>query len=306
MCGCGSPKPVILALRSCCWHTAFQICPTHQIPALAAAGFHVLAPDQRGYGGSSCPTAVDAYDIAALAADLVGLLDDAHAERAVWVGHDLGAMVAWSAARLHPDRVEAVVGMSLPPMPRGKLSPIAGYRKMVGENFFYILYFQQPGGADAELDGDPARSLRLMLTGLQSFTDPDAAARMFAPGPIGLLDRLAEPDQLPDWLSARDLDHYAGEFARAGFTGALNWYRNFDRNWEIMANPVTTAISAPALFLAGTADPVLLITPRDRVADVVTGTYREVMIDGAGHWLHVERPEQVNAALLEFLREVGG
>jgi pimeloyl-ACP methyl ester carboxylesterase len=277
----------------------------HQIPVLADAGFHVLAPDQRGYGGSSCPTAADAYDIAALTADLVGLLDDAGAERAVWVGHDLGAMVAWSAAQLHPDRVAAVVGMSLPPMPRGKRSPIQKYRRLLGENFFYILYFQQPGVADAELDDDPGRSMRLMLSGLQSLTDPDAAARMFAPETTGLLDRLVEPGQLPDWISARDLDHYVSEFARTGFTGALNWYRNFDRNWEIMANPVANTITAPALFIAGTADPVLLITPRDRATEVVTGPYREVMIDGAGHWLHQERPHEVNTAVLEFLREVG-
>ncbi len=277
----------------------------HQIPALAGAGFHVLAPDQRGYGGSSCPAAVDAYDIVALTADLVGLLDDAGAERAVWVGHDLGAMVAWSAALLHPDRVSAVVGMSLPPMPRGKRSAIQVYRKMLGENFFYILYFQQPGVADAELDRDPARSIRLMLVGLQNLTDPDAAARMFAPGPTGLLDRLAEPEQLPGWISARELDHYVSQFAHTGFTGALNWYRNFDRNWEIMANPVAATITAPALFIAGTADPVLLITPRDRATEVVTGPYREVLIDGAGHWLQKERPDEVNAALLEFLHALG-
>jgi pimeloyl-ACP methyl ester carboxylesterase len=276
----------------------------HQIPALAEAGFHVLAPDQRGYGGSSRPAAVDAYDIAALTADLAGLLDDAGAERALWVGHDLGAMVAWSAAQLHPDRVAAVVGMSLPPMPRGKRSPIQAYRKMLGENFFYILYFQQPGVADAELDSDPARSMRLMVSGLQALAEPDAAARMFAPGTMGLLDRLAEPDQLPAWLSTRELDHYVSEFARTGFTGALNWYRNFDRNWEIMANPVAATVTAPALFIAGTADPVLLITPRDRATEVVTGPYREVMIDGAGHWLQQEHPEQVNAALLEFLATV--
>jgi pimeloyl-ACP methyl ester carboxylesterase len=278
----------------------------HQIPVLADAGFHVLAPDQRGYGGSSCPKAVDAYDIAALTADLVGMLDDAGAERAVWIGHDLGAMVAWGAAQLHPDRVAAVVGMSLPPMPRGKHPPTQAYRKMVGENFFYILYFQHPGIAEAELDRDPACSMRRMLSGLQTLGDPEAAARMSAPGPAGLLDRLAEPDRLPDWLGADELDHYATEFARSGFTGALNWYRNFDRNWQILATPVAATIAVPAMFIAGTADPILLLTPRDRVNDLVTGPYREVMIDGAGHWLHEHRPNDVNSAMLDFLHEVSG
>jgi pimeloyl-ACP methyl ester carboxylesterase len=275
----------------------------HQIPALAAAGFHVLAPDQRGYGGSSCPHTVEAYDVAALTADLAGLLDNVGVQRAIWVGHDLGAMVAWNAAQLHPDRVAAVAGLSLPPLPRGHRPPMTAYRKMFGENFFYILYFQQPGVADAELNRDPARSMRLMISGLQTLADADAAARMFAPGPTGLLDRLAEPSALPAWLS-EDFDQYVIAFTRTGFTGALNWYRNFDRNWEILADPVAATITMPALLIAGTADPVLGITPRDRATEVVTGPYREVMIDGAGHWLQQEHPHDVNAALLEFLADV--
>jgi pimeloyl-ACP methyl ester carboxylesterase len=306
VCGCGSSKPAIAVSQSWYWRTAFPSLAyswRHQIPALAAAGFHVLAPDQRGYGGSSSPDAVEAYDIVALAADLAGLLDDVGAQRAVWVGHDLGAMVAWSAAQLHPDRIAAVVGLSLPPMPRGQRPPMKAYQNMFGDNFFYILYFQQPGVADAELDSDPARSMRRMISGLQTLGDADAAARMFAPGPMGLLDRLAEPAALPAWIS-EDLDHYVTAFARTGFTGALNWYRNLDRNWEIMAHPVAATITAPALFIAGTADPVLGITPRDRASEVVTGSYREVMIDGAGHWLQQEHAVEVNAALLEFLAGV--
>jgi pimeloyl-ACP methyl ester carboxylesterase len=273
----------------------------HQIPALAEAGFHVLVPDQRGYGGSSRPDAVEAYDIRALTADMVGLLDDVGAQRAVWVGHDWGAIVAWGAAQLHPDRVAAVVGLSVPPVPRARVPPTRALRKIFGENFFYMLYFQQSGVADAELDSDPARTMRRMIGGLGTSGEPGAAARMLAPGPMGLIDRLPEPDGLPGWISVDELNRYVTEFARTGFTGGLNWYRNLDRNWEIMANPVAATITMPALFAAGTADPVLSFTRRERAAEVVTGPYREVMIEGAGHWLQQERPEEISRLLLEFL-----
>ncbi len=273
----------------------------HQIPALAAAGYHVLAPDQRGYGGSSRPEAIEAYDIRALTADIVGLLDDVAADRAVWVGHDWGAPVVWGAAQLHPDRVTAVAGLSVPPTPRSQVPPTQAFRKVFGDHFFYMLYFQKPGVADAELNADPAKVIRRMIGGLRGSGDQAAALRMARPGPEGFVERLPEPNGLPDWISADELDHYIGEFSRTGFTGGLNWYRNLDRNWEILADPVSATITVPALFMAGTADPVLGFMRRDRASEVVTGPYREVMIDGAGHWLQQERPDEVNAALLDFL-----
>ena len=196
----------------------------HQIPALAAAGYHVLAPDQRGYGGSSRPAAVEAYDITALTADVVGLLDGVGAERAAIVGHDFGAVVAWSMPLLHPDRVAAVAGLAVPPIPRPQTPPTEAFRRIFGDNFFYILYFQEPGPADAELARDPGRTMRLLLGGMRTPENEQAALRMLTPGPAGFLDRLAEPDRLPDWLPAAELEHYAEEFGRTGFTGALNWY----------------------------------------------------------------------------------
>ena len=273
----------------------------HQIPVLAEAGYHVLAPDQRGYGGSSRPDAIDAYDIHQLTADIVGLLDDIGAQRAVWIGHDWGAPVAWHAPLLHPDRVSAVAGLSVPPTPRSKAQPTKVWRKLLGENFFYILYFQEPGVADAELNGDPARTIRRMMGGLRTSGDHSAALRMAAPGPEGFIDRLPEPDALPDWITQDEIDHYISEFSRTGFTGGLNWYRNFDRNWETTPELTGAKISVPSLFMAGTADPVLTFTRADRASEVISGPYRQVMIDGAGHWLQQERPDEVNAALLEFL-----
>jgi pimeloyl-ACP methyl ester carboxylesterase len=118
------------------------------------------------------------------------------------------------------------------------------------------------------------------------------------------VERLPEPDRLPDWISAQELDHYIDEFTRTGFTGGLNWYRNLDRNWEIMADPAAATVAVPAMFVAGVDDPVLGFTRRDRAAEVVTGPYREVMIEGAGHWLQQERPIQVNELLLDFLSTV--
>jgi pimeloyl-ACP methyl ester carboxylesterase len=273
----------------------------HQIPALAEAGYHVLAPDQRGYGGSSVPDAIEAYNIHELTADIVGLLDDVGAERAVWIGHDWGAAVVWNAPLLHPDRVAAVAALSVPALPRSHGAPTKSWRKTFGENFFYILYFQEPGVADAELNADPARTIRRMIGGLRTSDDRAAALRMVAPGPDGFIDRLPEPDGLPDWISQDELDHYITEFSRTGFTGGLNWYRNFDRNWETTPELAGAKISVPCLFIGGTADPVLSFTRADRASEVISGPYRQVMIDGAGHWLQQERPDEVNATLLDFL-----
>lgn len=273
----------------------------HQIPVLAEAGYHVLAPDQRGYGGSSRPDAIEAYNIRELTTDIVGLLDDVGAERAVWIGHDWGAPVVWHAPLLHPDRVAAVAALSVPATPRSQVAPTQAWRKTFGENFFYILYFQEPGVADAELNSDPARAIRRLMGGLRTDGDKAAGMRMVAPGPEGFIDRLPEPDELPDWISQDELDHYIAEFSRTGFTGGLNWYRNFDRNWELTADLADAKISVPCLFIGGTADPVLAFTRADRAAELVSGPYRQLMIEGAGHWLQQERPDEVNTALLEFL-----
>jgi pimeloyl-ACP methyl ester carboxylesterase len=143
-----------------------------------------------------------------------------------------------------------------------------------------------------------------MLGGMRASRDEAAAMRMLAPGPRGFIERLEEPERLPDWLSAAELDHYVEEFTRTGFTGALNWYRNFDRNWHITATPPAETISVPALFVGGTDDPVLAFTRIDRAAEVVKGPYRQVMLEGAGHWIQQERPDEINAELLAFLSQV--
>lgn len=251
----------------------------HQIPVLADAGYHVLAPDQRGYGGSSRPEAVEGYDIHHLTADLVGLLDDVGVRQAVFIGHDWGAMVVWHTALLHPDRVRAVTGLSVPPIPRARSRPTERWREKFGADF-YMLRYQEPGVADAEMAADVAATMREMFSGL---TGPDAPS---------------------NWLRPDEFDHYVDEFGRTGFTGALNWYRNYDRNWESTPQLVDARITVPALFVSGTADPIGPTMNPARAREVVAGPYTETWIEGAGHWLQQERPDEVNRILLEFLREV--
>ncbi|WP_431238548.1 alpha/beta fold hydrolase [Mycolicibacterium aichiense] len=253
----------------------------HQIPVLADAGYHVLAPDQRGYGGSSAPGAIEAYDIHRLTGDLVALLDSevgGGAAQAVFIGHDWGAMVVWHTALLHPDRVRAVAGLSVPPIPRARSRPTERWREKFGEDF-YMLRFQEPGKADAEMAADVAATMREMFTDLS-------------------------PSAPPGWISDAEFDHYVAEFGRTGFTGALNWYRNYDRNWESTPQLAGAHITVPALFVAGTADPIAPTMNPARAREVVAGPYTERWIDGAGHWVQQERPEDVNRILLEFLREV--
>ena len=255
----------------------------HQIPALARAGYHVLAPDQRGYGGSSRPDAVEDYDIHALTGDLVALLDSevgGRVDQAVFIGHDWGAMVVWHAALLHPERVRAVAGLSVPPIPRARSRPTQRWREKFGDDF-YMLRFQEPGLADAEMEADVAATMRGMFAGL---IDGDAL--------------------LPDWISADEFDYYVTEFGRTGFTGALNWYRNYDRNWESTPQLTGAQTNAPALFIGGTADPVGPTMSPARAREVVAGPYTEKWIDGAGHWVQQERPDEINRILLAFLRDV--
>jgi pimeloyl-ACP methyl ester carboxylesterase len=275
----------------------------HQVPALAAAGYHVVAPDQRGYGRSTRPEAITDYDIVHLTDDLLGLLDDLGHERAVFVGHDWGAMVVWALALRAPESLAGVVGLSVPFMPRNEARPpVESMRYLFGDAFFYMLYFQEPGVADADLGADPATTMRRILAGISKVGSSSAdASAMFAADGRGFVERLPEPDGLPDWLTQDELDHYIAEFTRTGFTGAINWYRNLDRNWHLTAATQGAKVTAPARLIGGSADPVLAMTPPATQDGWLADDRGTVMIDGARHWLQQERPDEVNAALLDFL-----
>jgi pimeloyl-ACP methyl ester carboxylesterase len=279
----------------------------HQIPVLAGAGYHVLAPDQRGYGGSDRPDAIEDYDIHHLTGDLVGLLDDVGAEQAVFVGHDWGSMVVGQMALLHPDRVAGVVAMSVPLLPRGPMGPVTLMRQLFGDSFFYILYFQEPGVADAELDADPAEMMTRMLAGLAVGPDDgERIAGLANPDGRGFVDRLPEVEELPSWLSQAELDHYIEVFTRTGFTGGINWYRNMDRNWETTPQLDGVHVTMPSAFITGSADPVNLMTPAVVMEGHVLDHRGSIVVEGAGHWVQQEAPDEVNAALLAFLGSLEG
>jgi len=275
----------------------------HQIPVLADAGYHVIAPDQRGYGRSSRPSEIADYDIVHLTGDAVGILDAVGASNAVFVGHDWGSMVVWQSALLHPDRVKAVCGMSVPFIPRGPMPPTELMKMAFGDSFFYILYFQEPGVADANLAADVSHTMRGMLAGLQMREGEGLDASVLAqPAGVGFAERLPQVETLPSWLSEDELDHYVAEFTRTGFTGGINWYRNFDRNWKATEHIDGAHVQQPSLFIGGKLDPVLLMSPPTVGADFLDDHRGDVLIDGAGHWVQQEKPAEVNDALLGWLK----
>lgn len=280
----------------------------HQLPALAAAGYRAVAPDQRGYGRSSRPDAITDYDLEHLTGDLLAVLDDLGEEKAIFVGHDWGSILVWQLALLAPERVSGVVGMSVPFVPRASAPPTELWRKAFGDNFFYILYFQEPGVADADLGKDPATTMRRLLAGMSVPASSSSVQDSGLAGSDqrGFVDRFGDPDELPAWLSQEELDVYAREFTRTGFTGGINWYRNFDRNWERTPQLAGASVQVPSLFIGGTADPVLTMSPPEAQEKWLTDHRGSVLIDGAGHWVQQEAPAEVNTALIDFCDQITG
>jgi pimeloyl-ACP methyl ester carboxylesterase len=276
----------------------------HQLPVLAEAGWHVMAPDQRGYGRSSRPPEVADYGSQHLSADLIGLLDETGQDQAVFVGHDWGALILWDLVRLHPGRVRAAVGVSVPfvewPAP-----PTAVFRKTYGDRFFYILYFQAVGPAEKELEADPRETLRHVLWSGSAagagHPAPDRPAE--GAGFLDGADAIEWPAELPSWLTAEDLDRYTEAFEASGFFGPLSYYRNFDANHERVKDIAAAVISMPTFFIAGELDVVIRFDPggMDRMARTLPNFRGSVLIPGVGHWTQQEAPEAFNQALLTFL-----
>jgi pimeloyl-ACP methyl ester carboxylesterase len=254
----------------------------HQLPALADAGYRAIAPDLRGYGRSSAPKEIDAYSLQAVCGDFIALLDRLGEERAVFVGHDWGAVVAWQLALEHPDRVAAVAGLSVPFVPRAPAPPISLLRRGLGEDF-YIVWFQQPGVAEKALERDVRRTLTTSRAWTAAWSQGE--------------DR----PPLPAWLTEDDLQVYVDAFERTGFSGGLNYYRNIDRNWERTAHLAERRIERPALFITGSRDPVQQFMPAEAMDGWVTDLRGVIRVDGAGHWVQQERPGEVGDALLSFL-----
>ena len=289
----------------------------HQLAALAAAGFHAVAPDMRGYGQTEQPAEIDQYTLLHLVGDMVGLADALGGGPAVIAGHYWGAPVAWHAALLRPDRFRAVIGLSVPFRPRGSVRPSTAMPQ-TDDTIFYQLYFQEPGVAESELERDARTTIRRILysgSGDRSGSSDGARARASLGNPEavgmvprggGFLSHTADVEVLPSWLTEADVDFFAGEFSRAGFRGGLNWYRNIDRNWELLAPFAGARVTVPALYMAGDQDLVVHFRGMDQLLPnlkrFIPELRQTIMLPGCGHWTQQERPQEVSAAMIEFLR----
>src|ERR1700712_5545587 len=274
----------------------------HQIPAIAAAGFHVLAPDMRGFGSSSAPEDIGAYSIFDNVGDMGALVETLCEKQAAIVGHDWGAPVAWHAALFRPDLFKAVAGLSVPPPFRGRGRPLDTLRDS-GITNFYWQYFQTPGLAEAEFERDVSLTMRRLLG--RGFSDPSAS--LCIEDGKGFLGDAKADRPLPDWLNEADLAYFTEAYRKSGFRGGLNWYRNIDRNWELTAPWQGAQIHQPSLFIAGSKDSVITgLIGAKRVGDmerVLPNLTQKLIIEGAGHWIQQERADEVNAALIRFLKQ---
>ena len=277
----------------------------HQLPVLAAAGFHAVAPDMRGYGQTERPDAIDQYTLFHLAGDIVGLLDALGEKEAVIAGHDWGAPVAWHAALWRPDRFRGVIGLSVPFRPRGAARPTS-VMPQTEDAVFYQLYFQEPGVAEAAYDPNARAVFRSGLIGISGDAAPGTRPFGMVPRGGSPFGAGGEPPPLPAWLTEADVDFYTAEYSRTGFRGGLNWYRNIDRNWELLAPFAGVPVTVPALYIAGDRDPVVKFPGMDQLLPNLTKFVpklrRTIMLPGCGHWTQQERPEEVNTAIIEFLK----
>ncbi|MFJ9683922.1 alpha/beta fold hydrolase [Streptomyces sp. NPDC101194] len=281
-----------------------------QLPALAAAGYRAVALDVRGYGRSSKPATTDAYRMLDLVEDNVALVRALGEERAVVVGHDWGSNIAAASALLHPEVFRAVGLLSVPYAPPGGPRPTDVFAQMGGDQEFYVSYFQEPGRAEAEMEPD----LRGWLAGFYAALSADTMPTHGEPDPHfvartgGRLRDRFPSGKLPAWLTEDDLDVYAGEFERTGMTGALNRYRNMDRDWEDLAQYGGAPIKQPSLFIGGALDAstTWMADAIDAYPATLPGLASTHILDGCGHWIQQERPEEVNRLLTAWLASLQG
>ncbi|CAN7151043.1 alpha/beta hydrolase [Pseudomonas sp. LjRoot71] len=280
-----------------CWHSWRQ-----QIAPLAAAGYRVLIPEMRGYGQSSAPRDPAAYDVLTICGDIQAAMDQLDQQQVCVVGHDWGAPIAWHLALLEPQRVQAVVGMAVPFGGRPRQPAIDIMRQLYAGRFHYIVHFQQPGVAEAEMDADIPRTLRMMMHNTSAAVPKDHFLQEKTAG-AGLFDGMQDPGTLPVWCDAPAFALYVQTFQERGFYGALNWYRNFERNWQRTESLAERQVEQPALFLLGDMDPVgtLEAYTLKQMPKRVPRLESHVL-ENCGHWIQNEQAEQVNALLLDFLQ----
>jgi pimeloyl-ACP methyl ester carboxylesterase len=272
----------------------------HQLGPIANAGYRAVAPDMRGYGASSAPASAEAYSQFHLAGDMVALMHELGETSAVLVGHDMGANLAWSMALTVPHRVRGVAALSIPHKPRGTAPPLAAAPPQ-----FYQRRFQQPGGPEADLDRNVRTFLPAIFDRLSGSSDAGPARDLLVPDGQQFSDLFALPSRTPTWLRAADLSVYVDTFTRTGFRGALNWYRNIDRNWHLSAPWAPGIVTVPAAYIVGDRDIAYAPFHDSGVIASMHETVRNLtdqrIVPGIGHWIAQESPEQVNDFLLTFL-----
>jgi pimeloyl-ACP methyl ester carboxylesterase len=275
----------------------------HQFQPLADAGFHAVAPDMRGYGDSDKPADISAYNQVEVINDIIGLIPALGYDQAIVLGHDWGAPTAWGCALHHPDKVTAVGCLSVPFSPRGDVPPLDTMRAIFKDQFFYQLYFQEPGVAEAEFEADVRTALRKFY----HMGSAEMEVGLLAPKPADadMLSDLPDPQKMGSWLSDADLDFYVNEFTRSTFRGPLNYYRNHNLTWELTAG-APTKIAQPALFVAGDKDGVIVMAAEalKNMPRQVTDLRVNELIPNIGHWTQQEAPAAVNDYLVKFLKEV--
>jgi pimeloyl-ACP methyl ester carboxylesterase len=276
----------------------------HQIKPLTDAGYRVVAPFLRGYGDSPAPSEITDYTLDHLADDVAGVIEDCGEESAIVVGHDWGAITTWSTAQLRPERVRAVMALSVPFTARTRTPPVQRMRELVGDRFFYITYFQEPGVAEAELDADPEGFLLQMYA--SSSGTPPKGAWAEVPASTGTMrDQLRPPEVFPPWLDKAIFDGTVNTFSRTGFGPALNYYRAIDPSWAKLPHLADSPVTCPSAFVAGERDLVLAFTSTRTLAPPwVTDLRLDRRIPNSGHWVQQEAPDEVNSALLGFLETI--
>jgi len=276
----------------------------HQMKAVADAGYRAVAPDMRGYGESDAPDDPSLYTQFHIAGDITGLIDHLGEKSAVIVGHDMGANLAWAMATFLPHRVRGVVVLSIPQKPRGAQPPVASSPPR-----FYQRLFQDVGVEEADLDAKVQMFIPAIFDRLSGTSELGAPPALIVPEGQHFSDVFEAPKAAPAWMGADELAHYVATFQRTGFRGALNWYRNIDNNWRLSAPWASSVVSVPAAFIIGTSDVAwalfkengVIDSQKDRVPDL-----RDLrVLDGVGHWIAQEAPEEVNDLLLTFLAGLG-
>ena len=280
----------------------------HQLTALAEAGYHVVAPDQRGYGKTDCPESIASYTMFDLVGDIVGLVHALGEDKAVIAGHDWGSPVAWNCALLRPDIFHALILLSVPYAQRtwSSIKPTEGMKKIAGDQIFYILYFQEPEKVEKELEADVRASIVRTFYSLSGDATPEDRWQFVFDKKQSFIDTARMPATLPDWITEQDVDVFTEAFARTGFRGGVNWYRNIDRNWELTPFLSGAKIHQPSLFIAGELDGVIAFSRGafDRLEQSMPNLKEKVLIPGAGHWIQQERPQEVNDRIIDFLNDI--